>query len=555
MTFPLEPQSRAVPPTSNELGRRTEVHSGGTSTDLTQTGGRNLMMETNEFDDRTGHARDVGLADITMSFGDNRVLRGVSFDIIAAEVTALMGANGAGKSTVIKILSGLHPDYTGAVTLDGVAARIESPQAARRLGIETVHQRIGEGIVPGLSVAENLLFERIAQGEVARFASLRSLLPAARSVMGALDLGWSDSFLRTDVFEIGIADQQLLILARALSRRPRLLILDEPTSALSAPETDRLFDVVRGLRDAGVAVLYVSHRLGEIDSLADRLIVLRDGRTQGEQRAPFDWNAAVRGMLGEQVVYEQGTLTERRGDVTVLTLDGVQLFHRSASISMEILGGEVTGFVGLIGAGKSELATGVIGAQPFIDGTMTLAGEPFRPKRPTEAIRHGVYYVPEDRASQAILPGWSIARTTTLPFMSRFAPRGLIAGRNETRAGRAVIEAFGVVATSEQQSVDALSGGNQQKVVVGRWMRETPTVLLLDEPFRGVDIGARRDISHRVRELAADGAAVMVFSSDIDEILEVADRIVVLSEGEIRSDRYTSETGRAQILADMSEVA
>jgi len=504
---------------------------------------------------RNPNTQDFQMRDVTMSFGDNRVLRGVSFDITANEVTALMGANGAGKSTLIKILSGLHPGYTGTVVIDGVEHRIDSTKTGRRLGIETVHQLIGEGIVPGLSVAENLLFEQIAQGEVSRFASLRRLMPAARRVMSSLDLGWSDSFLRTDVFEIGIADQQLLILARALSRQPRLLILDEPTSALSAAEADRLFDVVRHLRDAGVAVLYVSHRLSEVDSLADRLVVLRDGRTEGEQHAPFDWSAAVKGMLGEQVVYEQEALEERRGDETVLTLSSVQLFQHSAPISMEIRRGEVTGFVGLIGAGKSELATGIIGDRSFVGGTMTLADKAFRPKRPTDAIRRGVYFVPEDRASQAVLPGWSITRTVTLPFMSRFAPRGMIAGRQESRAGRALVETFGVIATSEQQPVDSLSGGNQQKVVVGRWMRGTPNVLLLDEPFRGVDIGARRDISHRVRELAAAGVAVMLFASDIDEILEVADRIVVLAEGEIRSDLYTSETGRDQILADMSEVA
>lgn len=492
---------------------------------------------------------------ISMAFGDNRVLRGVSLDLASSEVTALIGANGAGKSTLIKILSGVHTDYTGSITVDGVEHRIDSPQTARRLGIETVHQRIAEGIVPGLSVAENLLFEQITSGEVARFASLGRLLPRAREVASCLDLAWGKTLLRTDVFEIALADQQLLVLARALSRRPRLLILDEPTSALSAAEADRLFGVVRRLRDDGVAVLYVSHHLTEIDSLADRLFVLRDGRVHVHQRPPFDWSTAVKGMLGEQVVHEQEALQERRGADVVLSIAGIRLFPRAEPISFDVRSGEVTGFVGLLGAGKSELATGVIGASPFTTGRMTLQGKPYAPRRPADAIRRHVYFVPEDRASQAMLPGWSIASTTSLPFLSRFAPSGFIRRRREARHARSLIDDFDVLATSEQQSVDTLSGGNQQKVVVGRWMRGTPTALLLDEPFRGVDIGARREISHRVRDLAAGGAAVMLFASDIDEILEVADRIIVLAEGTIRSDLYTSETDRDQILADMSEVA
>ncbi|HLU59888.1 MAG TPA: sugar ABC transporter ATP-binding protein [Pseudonocardia sp.] len=495
----------------------------------------------------------VELHDVRHAFGGNPVLRGVSIEWDAGEVLALMGANGAGKSTLIKVLAGVHPLQHGRISVDGTPlSAADGPLAARRLGIETVHQRIDEGVVPGLSVAENLLFERIAQSELPPVGSLRRLLPAAREVAAGLGLDWSDATLRRDIHELGIADQQLVLLARALSRRPRLLVLDEPTSALSAAETDRLFGVVDDLRRSGVAVLYVSHRIGEIDRLADRIAVLRDGSIRSEQTKPFDWPAAVRDMLGERGAQELVEVHDRRGDEDVLELRGVQLFPRSAPFDLTLRRGEVTGVVGLLGAGKSELALGIFGAQPFPAGTMRLAGEPYAPASPADAVAREVYLVPEDRAAQAMLPGWSIARTASLPFLRVLSPRGVLQHRRERADGRAVVERFGVVASSETQPVDALSGGNQQKVVVGRWLRGQPRVMVLDEPFRGIDIGARHDLSRRLRELAAGGSAVLVLASDVDEVREVADRVVVLAEGVPRLDARSVDVTRDQIVAQMA---
>jgi simple sugar transport system ATP-binding protein len=495
----------------------------------------------------------VELHDVRHAFGANPVLRGVSIGWDAGEVLALMGANGAGKSTLIKVLAGVHPLQHGTITVAGTPlVTADGPLAARRLGIETVHQRIDEGVVPGLSVAENLLFEQIAQGELPPFGSLRRLLPAAREVAAGLGLDWSDAVLRRDVHELGIADQQLVLLARALSRRPRLLVLDEPTSALSAAETERLFGVVDDMRRGGVAVLYVSHRIGEIDRLADRIAVLRDGSIRSEQARPFDWPAAVRDMLGERGAAELAEPNDRRGDEVVLELSGVRLFGRSAPFDLAVRGGEVTGVVGLLGAGKSELALGIFGAQPFGEGTMRLRGRPYAPGSPADAVAREVYLVPEDRAAQAMLPGWSIARTASLPFLRVLSPRGVLQRGRERADGRAVVERFDVVASSADQRVDALSGGNQQKVVVGRWLRGTPQVMVLDEPFRGIDIGARHDLSRRVRELAAEGSAALVLAADVDEVLEVADRVVVLVDGVPRLDARTSEVSRDEIVAQMA---
>ena len=492
--------------------------------------------------------------DMTKSFGANSVLRGVTIDIAEGEVLALMGANGAGKSTLIKILSGAYSEYGGKILVNGQPVLINSPLDSKAHGIETVYQKIDEGIIAGLSVAENLLFEQIARREVSRFASLSSLLPRAREVAQALSLDWNNSILRQDVFELGIADKQLLILARALSRRPRLLILDEPTSALSQVESERLFAAINQLRESGVAILYVSHRLGEIDTLANRLVVLRDGKIRSEQSPPFKWDDALKDMLGEQVLRELRSFTESRGDRTVLSCRNIALFKESLPFDLDIRQGEVTGVIGLLGSGKSEMARGIFGADPFVSGEMTLSGKAYSPKFPGHAVKQDIFLVSEDRASEAILEEWSIAQTATLPFLASVSHRGLLDFRAEAEAGESIIRDFGVVARSGKSTLDSLSGGNQQKVIVGRWLRRIPKLLLLDEPFRGVDIGARRDISRRIRDVSQKDAAVLVFSSDIDEILEVADRICVLVEGTLRLDKYSTETTHDEIVQKMSEV-
>lgn len=356
--------------------------------------------------------------------------------------------------------------------------------------------------------------------------------------------------LRRDVAELGISDQQLLILARALSTRPRLLVLDEPTSALSATEAERLFAIVGRLRAEGIAVLYVSHRLGEIDSLADRLVVLRDGRLTDDLTKPFDWDRALRAMLAQP----QGATTARPRDgnggtgAAALRLRGVPLLPGRRPQDLDIRSGEVTGVVGLLGAGKTELARGLFGAEPFPAGTLELDGRPYRPRRPADAISRGVHLVPEDRHADALIPGWTVARNVSLPFLRSLSRAGLVRGSQEAALGRRTIGELGVVARDENSTVEELSGGNQQKVVVGRWLATTPRVLILDEPFRGVDIGARRDIGRRARALAADGAAVLVLSADVDEVLEVADRLIVLTEGEIRLDAYGEDAERDQVI-------
>lgn len=501
----------------------------------------------------------LALENLEKSFGKNQVLKGVSFKLYPGKVTALLGANGAGKSTLIKVLAGLYPPSGGNILVGNTPVEITSPRDADAHGIQIVHQRVSDSIVPGLTVAENLCFEEIATNIIHPFTSPGKIMARAREIIATLELGWDDSFLRTDVADLGIADGQLLLLARALIHQPKVLILDEPTSTLSQSEVERLFEKILWLKENGVAILYVSHRMGEIARLADELVVLRDGRIVFTDNRPFELNRAIDAMLGTQPSASETapeyTVVEQRGSDVTLELFDVQILPRSAPFDLEVRGGEVTGVLGLIGSGKTELAMGIYGVRPYLAGSIKLHGQPFTPRHPHDCVERGIYLVPEDRVEQAMLPDWSIADTVNLPFLHRVSTNGVLSSQRQTTVGEKVIANLGVVCTDVQQSVDSLSGGNQQKVVVGRWLVNDPQVFILDEPFRGVDIGARREISRQLRELAASGATVIVLSSDVDEIREVSDRILILVDGSVRLDSYNSELAFDKIVATMSEVA
>jgi len=496
----------------------------------------------------------IEMRDITMAFGANQVLKGIDLDLEAGKVTAVLGANGAGKSTLIKVLSGVHNDYGGTVLIDGAAVYLDHPTTAQSHGIEAVHQKIADGIVPGLSVAENFLFEDIVNNRISRTASMRTIVPRAKEVASILDLDWSDDVMRSDIFGLPIADQQLLLLARSLVHEPKLLILDEPTSALSDTEAQRLFEVIGRLRADGVAILYVSHRLREIDAVADRLVVLRDGVIRSDRLQPFDWADALHQMLGEADTSSDVDRDQLRGTDDVLCLTGVQLLKTSSPFNICFRSGEVTGVFGLLGSGGSELARGMFGADPFVDGKMSLRSELYAPHEPADAIASDVYMVPEDRVAGTIIKDWSITHISTFPFLRDVSRFAVMDRRAEDEVGMSVIDEFDVVAQSAQDAVVSLSGGNQQKVVVGRWLRMNPTVMILNEPFQGVDVGARRDLVEKARGVAATGSAVIVMSTDLGEIMQVSDRVIVLADGNLRHDSYLSETSREEILTKLTEV-
>jgi simple sugar transport system ATP-binding protein len=490
----------------------------------------------------------VRLSGVGVRYGANQVLRDVSLDLAPGTITALLGTNGAGKSTLIGAVSGANAAYTGSIEVSGTVVRLASPTKARRAGIETVHQRIADGIVGDLSVADNIALTDLASGGH-RLVDRRENERVARAALARLGVQWRDEVLGADAARLGTSDAQLLILARALRHSPRLLILDEPTSALTAAEADRLFDVLRALRAEGLAILFVSHRFGEIERLADRIIVLRDGGLTLDAHRPFDWHVALEAMLGVPAALQQHITVPLPGGGDVLTVSDAVLLPGAPPLSLSVRGGQVTGILGLLGAGKTELAEMIAGVRPAGSARLTVVGTPYRPTSPIVAQQEGIVLVPEDRQRFGLQPGWSIARTVGLPVLRAISRLGVVSASRERGVADQVIDAYDVVAPSADTRVDDLSGGNQQKVVVGRWLRTDPRLAILDEPFRGVDIGARRRIGDAVRARAAGGAGVVVLSSDVDEILDVADRIIVLVSGRIALDTPAGSLDRAHIVS------
>jgi simple sugar transport system ATP-binding protein len=492
--------------------------------------------------------------DISKSFGPNRVLRGVSFGVEKGEIYGLMGANGAGKSTLIKILSGAEAPDGGQILLGGREVSFPDPIAAHRLGVGTVHQNPNDGVVLDMTVAENLALDTLTDGSSPFGFSRRRTERHALAVADTLGMRLSRSVLRSPVRELGVSERQLLVLARALSRKPEILILDEPTSALSADETHRLFELVASLVAGGMTVLFVTHKLTEFDQLCDHVGVLRDGAMTGEfhreEGRLFDWPSALKALF-DRTPAELGH-EELPGGRDVLALRGVRVFADSAPFDLQLRQGQVTVLLGLLGSGKTELLEWAFGARAIVAGDRELDGGGFAPGHPGDAVRAGVYLLPESRHEQAIIPGWPVYSQMTLPFLTRFSAGTLMRTPSERRAAQTMMDDIGVVARDASSPIETLSGGNQQKVIIGRWLLGTPRVLLLDEPFRGVDINARHDIGETVRTLSSS-AAVLVATSDLDEALEVGDRIVVLNRGELVADLTRSAASRTRVIEAMSE--
>ncbi|QRY77195.1 sugar ABC transporter ATP-binding protein [Pseudomonas sp. PDNC002] len=486
------------------------------------------------------------LQGVAKSFAGNRVLDDVALSVRPGEVVALLGANGAGKSTLVKILAGSHGHDAGQLLIDGHPVRFASPQDARRHGIVAVHQQVEQGVVPGLSVAENLLLDELCGAADSLLFRPRAARQRAAEIAAGLAL---DLPLHAPIETLGTAERQLVILSRALALKPRLLILDEPTASLSTQEAARLFALIDELRERGVAILYISHRLSDLQRVADRALVLRDGRLVGEFDAPLDLAAAVESMLGAALGEVQLQPLER-GE-TVLSLRDWQLDAHSAVFDLDLHEGEVVALTGLLGAGKSEIAEVLFGLRRQHAGSIRLDGRDWQPRSPREAIAAGVFFAAEDRARNSRVPGFSVRASMTLPFLRSFTRLGFI-DRNAERAKVAEqIEALGIKGPGLEHPLELLSGGNQQKVILARWLLGQGRVLILDEPFQGVDVRARRDIGQRIRASAA-GRATLVICSDPDEALEIADRILVVRDGAVVAELPRHDLQRSEIVAHLT---
>jgi rhamnose transport system ATP-binding protein len=476
----------------------------------------------------------VALRDVSKRFGSTLAIDGVSMELLPSEIHALVGENGAGKSTLVKTLAGLHAPDDGTVLLDGEPVLFTGPGDARHRGIAVVQQE--PRLFPDLTVAENVFMGHTPTG---RLGAVQWTTMARRATEIFEGLG-----VRMDVDALvrglSMADQQLIEIAKALSVDARVLILDEPTASLSRHEVDRLFSIVRQTRDRGVAVLFVSHRLEEVFALCDRATILRDGRHVLTARtADLTTADLVRHMVGRDVsLFPKGDAPI--GEV-LLEVRGLTRAERFNDVSFSVRAGEVVGFAGLVGAGRTEVARVLFGIDKAEHGEVLLAGEPARTDSPSAALRAGIAYVPEDRHQQGLVLDFSIATNVTLPILPRLFPRLFVRGATERALAGTYAERFRVRTTGVDQLVQALSGGNQQKVVLAKWLATEPRVLILDEPTRGIDIGAKVEVHRLIAELAASGLAIILISSDLPEVIAMSDRIVVMHEG-----RVTAEIGAAE---------
>jgi ribose transport system ATP-binding protein len=488
----------------------------------------------------------LSVSHLSKTFPGVRALSDVDFTARAGEVHALVGENGAGKSTLIKVLTGVYRPDAGELTFDGEPVRFGTPLQAQQAGISTIYQEVN--LVPLMSVARNLFLGREPLGRLGLIDFRRMHREADEALRG---LG-----IRVDVRrplrELGVGAQQMVALARAVAVDARVVIMDEPTSSLEPREVKTLFGVIRMLRERGVAVVYVSHRMDELYEICDTVTVLRDGRVvHTGPLAELDRLRLVAMMLGREIgeVREEG-MTKFTGShdteaEPVLRAEGLTVSHRLRDVSLEVRPGEVVGLGGLLGSGRSETAKAIAGALPTDAGRVVVAGVPVRAGSTAAAIRAGISLLPEDRKAEGIVPGLSVRENialAALPALSRF---GLV---DDTRID-AIVETFmkrlRIKAAGPHQKVGELSGGNQQKVLLARWLALHPKVLLLDEPTRGIDVGAKAEVQALIDELADDGLAVLLISSDTEELIEGSDRVVVLKDGvvvrELTGDAVTED--------------
>jgi len=474
----------------------------------------------------------LSLSDIAVAFGGVQAVRGVSFDVRPGEVHALVGENGAGKSTLIRVMTGAVRADTGTVAIGGQPVERPDPTRMRALGVAPIYQQ--PALLPDLSVAENLAFG-LEHGRAFRRIDWRARRARATELLArvgiALDLDRPAGTLR-------MAEQQLVEIARALGTRARVLLLDEPTAALTDVEAARLFTLVRGLRADGVGCVYISHRLDEVMALADRVSVLRDGQLMATLPiAEITRDGMVRLMVGRDVDMGLGTpkpagATGEGGDV--LTLHDVGcVASRVAGVSLRVRAGEIVGLAGLVGAGRTELARVLFGLTPADAGTIAIDGRTRVIRTPAEAVRLGLAYVPEDRRQHGVIGAMSVAANTTLASLDRLARFGLLDRAAERAEAQRFVTDFAIRTPSIDAAVGTLSGGNQQKVALARWLATKPRVLILDEPTQGVDIGAKAEIHRLIRALAAEGLAILLISSELTELLGLAHRIGVMRGGRL----------------------
>jgi ribose transport system ATP-binding protein len=452
----------------------------------------------------------------------------VSLTVGRGEAVALVGENGAGKSTLMKILGGVYQPDAGEIVWDGRPVKIQDVNDAIRLGIAFIHQELN--VLGNLDVAANVFLGREPRNA---FGLIDSRKIHADTLPFLRQLGLEIS-TRSRLDDLSIAQQQMVEIAKALSLKARLIIMDEPTSSLTLAETKRLLELVCELSEQGVSIVYISHRLGEIDECADRVVVLRDGQNAGElSEAEATHDRMVSLMVGREIknFYVQSNAQKTPGFFKVR--DVVSSLYPGKTVSFDAAQGEILGFAGLVGAGRSEIAKSIVGLHPSPAKQVLLDGKSVSIESSRAAIDQGIYLVPENRRTEGLVVEMSVRENVTLPSLNNFTWMGLIQHGRETEVAQKQVDSLRVKTPGVETRVLNLSGGNQQKVVLGKWLAMTPRVMIFDEPTRGIDVGAKAEIYRIMRSLADNGAVILMISSDMEEILNVSDRIAVMHEGEI----------------------
>ncbi|MET9487030.1 sugar ABC transporter ATP-binding protein [Nocardia sp. NPDC006630] len=472
----------------------------------------------------------LNVTGLTKRYPGVTALDGVDLSVAAGEIHVLIGENGAGKSTLVKCLAGVEQPDAGQMTLGGAEHRPAGAADALRAGIQVVHQELA--LLPALTVAENLFLQRLPRrfGVVDR----RAMRVRATALLEQVGLDVSP---QTVVGRLGIAQMQLVEIAKALSTECRLLIMDEPTATLTPRETANLFKVMRRLKDEGVAIIFISHHLDEIFDIGDRVTVLRNGTSVAARAiADLDIPGLVRMMVGRDLAAEYPPVIARPRGEELLRVSELVVTPRTPAISLTVHAGEVVGVAGLVGSGRTEAMRAIFGADRSAGGTVAVHGRAARIKSPRDAVRSGLSFLTEDRKAQGLVLDLSIAANVSLASLDKVSRAGLLRRRAETASALELSGKLRIKASGPEQAVRALSGGNQQKVVLGRWLAADADVLIVDEPTRGIDVGARYEIHQLMLDLAGAGKGVVVVSSDLPELIGICDRIVVFSAGRITGE-------------------
>jgi rhamnose transport system ATP-binding protein len=484
----------------------------------------------------------VDLHGISKSYGGVHALAEVGFSIHAGAVHALVGENGAGKSTLVKILTGVVQADEGDVRIDGQPVHIGDPQTAYRLGIVAMYQE--PTVFPDLTVAENVFAGRHPR-KAMRIVDWRTMRQQTTEILGefGVDIGPD-----TPVRGLGVADRQLLEIAKALSSNARLLIMDEPTAALSPHEVENLFATVRRLRERGVAIVFISHRLEETREIADVVTVLRDGRhVETRPTAELPQAEIVRLMVGRSL---DALFPKEEAEIGGVVFEAKGLRSRGvfSDVSFQLRRGEIVGLAGFVGSGRTEVARAIFGIDSLDGGQIWIDGQQFKPRSPRAALRRGLAYLPEDRLQQGLVQPMSVSNNISMAVLPRLTPAGVLRPRRERRLAQHFVDQLKIRASSVAQVVKSLSGGNQQKVVLAKWLAAEPRILILDEPTHGVDVGTKADVHRTISHLATQGLTILLISSELPEVLGMSDRVLVMREGRLVAELSRAEATQERVV-------